>query len=40
MKDRVICLSCRKEVKVELISYGHGYIAKCPECGKLAYNGK
>jgi len=35
----VVCLSCRKEVKVKMIPYGSGHIATCPMCGKLAYNG-
>ena len=36
----IVCLSCKKEVEVELVRYGSGHIAKCPKCGKLAYNGK
>jgi len=34
------CVTCKKTVKVKLIPYGNGHIASCPECGKLAYNGK
>jgi len=36
----IICLNCRKEVEVKLLSFGYGHAALCPECGKLAYNGK
>jgi len=36
----VICLSHHQEVQVKLIPYGDGHIAECPDCGKLAYNGK
>ena len=38
--EKIICLFCKKEVEVKLISYGDGRIATCPKCGKLAYNGK
>ena len=34
----VKCISCNETVKVDPISYGGGYIAICPKCGKLAYN--
>lgn len=37
---KIVCLFCKKEVKVKLISYGSGHIATCPECGELAYNGE
>ncbi len=36
----VVCISCGEVVEVKLVPYGDGHIAKCPECGKLAYNGK
>lgn len=38
----VECLSCHKTVKVELKPFGTkgGYVASCPNCGKLAYNGE
>lgn len=36
----VICVSCHKEVEVELVPYSDGHIATCPLCGKLAYNGE
>lgn len=36
----VKCVSCGKWVLVKLVSYGHGNIAVCPKCKKLAYNGK
>ncbi len=39
-KLTVVCLSCKKQVEVMLVSYGKGHIATCPACGKLAYNGK
>lgn len=35
----VVCISCRKEVKVKMFPYGDGHIASCPVCGDLAYNG-
>ncbi len=35
----VICLSCIKEVEVELIPFGGKNAATCPLCGKLAYSG-
>lgn len=35
----VTCRTCTKEVRVELIPYGCGHVAVCPECKKLAYNG-
>jgi len=38
-KFKVICPYCRKEVEVSPVAYGGGFIATCPECGKLAYNG-
>jgi len=37
---KVVCLSCQKEVEVKPIPFGNGHVASCPECGKLAYNGK
>ena len=37
-KKQVICVTCKKAVEVKLIRYGDGYIAVCPECGKLAHN--
>ncbi len=40
MKKKVICLSCKEEVEVELKDYGNGHIATCPVCHQLAYNGK
>jgi len=39
-KKTVVCVSCRKEVVVELHEFGSGHIAVCPLCKKLAYNGK
>lgn len=36
----VKCISCFKIVKVELVPYGRGHVANCPDCGKLAYNGE
>jgi DNA-directed RNA polymerase subunit RPC12/RpoP len=39
-KKVVICISCGKEVEVELRDYGGGHIAVCPKCDHLAYNGK
>lgn len=38
MKTKTKCLTCHKPVEVELVRYGKGYIATCPECGKLAMN--
>ncbi len=40
MEKVIKCLSCRKKVKVKLVRYGHGHIATCPVCDKLAYNGE
>ena len=41
MKTKTVsCISCKKQVEVKLIPYGNGHTAICPECGKLAYNGK
>lgn len=40
MCETVTCLSCGREVKVMPLQYGEGRIAVCPECKKLAYNGK
>jgi hypothetical protein len=34
----VKCLSCSKEVDVELVPYGNGHIASCPLCKQLAYS--
>jgi len=39
MKKEVKCLTCSKTVTVELLPYGAGCIAKCPECKHLAYVG-
>lgn len=39
-KKEVVCISCRKKVEVRPVRYGNGRIATCPECGRLAYNGK
>ena len=39
-KKKVTCASCDKEVEVVLVPYGHGHIATCPICKKLAYNDK
>ena len=39
-KKVVVCVSCGKEVEVDLQHYGGGHIATCPKCGQLAYNGK
>ena len=39
-KRKVVCVSCRKEVVVDLEPFGSGHIALCPVCKKLAYNGK
>lgn len=39
-KKKVICVSCKEKVEVELVPYGGGHIATCPKCNKLAYNGK
>ena len=36
----IVCLSCKKKVKVRLMRYGKGHIAVCSECKKLAYNGE
>jgi len=38
--EKVKCLSCKRIVEVVLRAFGNGRIAVCPECGKLAYNGK
>jgi len=38
VQEVVICLSCGKEVTVQKISYGNGFIAICPICGQLAYS--
>jgi hypothetical protein len=37
-KFRVKCASCHKDVEVVLNFYGGGYVATCPDRGKLAYN--
>ena len=39
-KMKVICVSCKRKVKVKLVRYGDGHIAVCPKCKRLAYNGK
>jgi len=36
----IVCLSCKKTVTAKLFQYGNGYIATCPCCRKLAYNGE
>lgn len=38
--EKVKCISCRQEVEVVKVPYGTGHVAKCPKCGRLAYNGK
>lgn len=40
LMPKLVCLSCKEEVKVELVSYGDGHIAVCPICHKLACNSK
>ena len=35
----VVCLSCLQEVEVEMIAFGFGHIAFCPNCKHLAHNG-
>ncbi len=37
-KRFVVCVTCKKEVEVELVRYGYSHIAICPLCKKLAYN--
>ena len=40
-QEKVVnCLTCHKEVNVELIPFGDGYVAICPLCSELAYNEK
>ena len=39
-KFKLQCHSCHKEVEVVVTSFGSGWIATCPDCGKLAYNQK
>ena len=31
-----VCISCRKDVDVPLVSYGLSFIATCPLCKRLA----
>lgn len=38
MKKNVRCLSCGKNVVVELVEFGNGMVAVCPVCGQVAYN--
>lgn len=40
MLETVICITCQQEVAVKLVPYGHGKVAICPLCGKLAYANK
>jgi hypothetical protein len=40
MIKEIVCLTCRKQVKAKIIAFGFGAIGICPECKKLAYNGK
>lgn len=35
---QVKCVVCERDVIVTLIPYRGGYIAICPECGKIAYS--
>ncbi len=37
--EKCRCLSCGKVVEVKLTDFGGAYVADCPECKKLAYNG-
>lgn len=37
-ETEVRCLTCREIVNVKMVSYGGGFVAVCPLCGKLAYN--
>ena len=38
-KTSVVCVTCGRKVEVDFIPFGNGYVAICPICGRIAYNG-
>ena len=38
-KASVVCATCKRKVEVDFIAFGGGYVAICPTCGRIAYNG-
>ncbi len=39
-KVKTICITCKRETVVRLVSFGGAYVGICslPDCGGLAYN--